>query len=275
MCCFAFPVPRSLLGSLFTRPIHVSKTQIFARLEGDTQLVAYAMHLRASTDVAMILPLPVRPGADEADVQFVDLSRATDLFKLLHEAFTPPLPPASRAKGGLSLPDLSLPRPRLVVRDVGAFEASFVPTVDDFDRLDPRFRLPPTVWSQLPVHDFGFAVFKLRSTAGAAEVHPMAFRFPTRDPGRIFFPTLHVHDGKAHAAARFDHALYYQRDDGSVDDDHERAWMDHCVEQAAERSAGFVRADLPLARAVLAGRRTNADTWFSGLGRAGSAGRAS
>lgn len=270
MCCFAFGlVPTSLFGSLFgslfTRPIRVSKTQIYARLEGDTQLVAYGMNLRASVDVAMILPLPVRPGTDEDDVQFVDLSAAEDLFHLLHDAFSPPMQTAAR-KGGFSLPDLSLPRPRLVVRDVGAFEASFVPTVDDFDRLDPRFRLPPTVWSRLPVHDFGFAVFKLRATAGAAEVHPMAFRFPTRDPGRIFFPTLHVHDGKAHATARFDHALYYQRDDGSVDSDHEQAWMHDRVTRAAERSAGFVRADLPLARAVLSGKRTNADTWFSGLG---------
>jgi hypothetical protein len=269
MCCFAFPTPTSLIAALFTRPVRVSKTQIYARLDGDHQLVAYAMNLRTSTDVAMILPLPVRPGTDEPDVQFVDLSGAKNLFHLLHEAFSPPMMTAAK-RGGFSLPDLSRSRPPLVVRDVGAFEASFVPTVDDFDRLDPRFRLPTTVWSQLPVHDFGFAVFKLRSTSGPAEIHPMAFRFPTRDPGRIFFPTLHVHDGKAHATARFDHALYYQRDDGSVDGDHDTAWLDSAVTEASSRSAGFVLADRPLARAVLQGKRTNADTWFSGLARSGA-----
>lgn len=266
MCCFAFPVPTSLLTALFARPLRVSNTQIFARLEGDTELLAYAMNLRARTDVAMILPLAVRPGTDEADVQFVDLSAAPELFQVLHEAFMPPMQPAAR-KGGFSLPDLPRARPRLVVRQVGAFEASFVPTVDDFDRLDPRFRLPPTVWSQLPVHDFGFAVFKLRKTAGEVRIHPMALRFPTRDPGRIFFPTLHVHDGKAHATAHFDHALFYQRDDASHDPDHERAWLDSNVTRAAALSGGLVRADRPLARATLHGKRTNADTWISGLGR--------
>ena len=55
-----------------------------------------------------------------------------------------------------------------------------MPTVTDFDRLDPRFRLPNTVWAQLPVQGFGFAVFKLRETRKLADVHPMAFRFPSR-----------------------------------------------------------------------------------------------
>ncbi len=263
MCCFAFPLPHTLFARLFARPLRVRRTQIFARLDGEHQLVAYAMNLRASTDVAMILPLPVRPGADEADVAFIDLSRAADLFEQLSLAFHPPEP--LRAKSRSFLPQGGPSRPRLIVRQVGAFEASFVPTVADFDRLDPRFRLPDAVWSQLPVHDFGFAVFKLRETGGDRAIHPMAFRFPTRDPAQIFFPTLHIHDGEVHPTADFDHALYYQRADASVDPQHERAIMAEHVEQAAARSNGLVAAGLPLARATITGERDNSDTWIRGL----------
>jgi hypothetical protein len=258
MCCFAFSGPRSWLAALLTRPVRVRDTQIFARLDGSTQLLAYAMQLRAPGDGAMILPIPVRPSCGEHEVEFIDLSAAPDLFTRLHRAFMGPERTMAK-RGGFSLPEL--PRPRLVVRQVGAFEASFVPGVADFDRLDPRFRLPDAVWSQLPVQGFGFAVFKLRETRGVAHVHPMAFRFPTRDPARLFFPTLHVHDGEAHRTAEFDHALYYQRADASVDPGHQRAWDAHAVREAAGRSRGLVDAGLPLARLTLAGKRANADTW--------------
>lgn len=267
MCCFAFPTPTSLLSRLFTRPIRVRGTQIFARLDGEHELLAYAMHLRARSDVAMILPLPVRPGSAEADVQFIDLSAASDLFVLLHEAFMPPVMPAAKSRGGIMPQFPSRSRPPLIVKQVGAFEASFVPTVHDFDRLDPRFRLPAAVWSELPVHDFGFAVFKLRETRGDARIHPMALRFPTRDPARVFFPTIHIHDGKVHDHARFDHALYYQRPAGAQEPGGDLGPHDHptfpeLVTRAAERSHGLVHRDWPLARATLAGRRPNVDTWI-------------
>jgi hypothetical protein len=38
----------------------------------------------------------------------------------------------------------------------------------------------------------------------------MVFEFPRRDTSSLFFPTVHVHDGKVHATAGFDHALYCQ-----------------------------------------------------------------
>jgi hypothetical protein len=94
---------------------------------------------------------------------------------------------------------------------VGSFQASFVPTVADFDRLDPRFRLEPEIWRRLPQYaDFGFAVFKLRPSAEPESIHPMAFAFQRRDAGTLFFPTLHVHDGALHEQADFDHELYCQ-----------------------------------------------------------------
>jgi hypothetical protein len=46
---------------------------------------------------------------------------------------------------------------KLEVIQVGDFEASFVPTVKDFSRLDERFRLPSAVWD-LPNRDTFLAV---------------------------------------------------------------------------------------------------------------------
>ena len=38
----------------------------------------------------------------------------------------------------------------------------------------------------------------------------MAFNFATARPDILFFPTVHVHDGKVHKRATFDHDLYCQ-----------------------------------------------------------------
>jgi hypothetical protein len=99
---------------------------------------------------------------------------------------------------------------RLEVVTVGNFQASFVPTVNDFSRLDEQFRLPAGTWDKLPAYrDHGFAVFKLK--AGESKIHPMAFSFPRANPRELFFPTVHIHDGKVHENADFDHVLYCQR----------------------------------------------------------------
>lgn len=47
---------------------------------------------------------------------------------------------------------LDLMGPPLVVHDVGSFDASFVPNVASFERLDERFRLSDSLGSQLPHH---------------------------------------------------------------------------------------------------------------------------
>jgi hypothetical protein len=99
--------------------------------------------------------------------------------------------------------------PKLAVVQVGNFEASFVPTSHDFSRLDERFRLPKDAWKKLPEYEsFGFTVFKLKP--GNATIHPMAFSFARQNANSLFFPTVHIHDGKVHSKADFDHALYCQ-----------------------------------------------------------------
>ena len=189
----------------------VSNTKIFARsAAGGRQFLVYAMQYEAGSEVAMILPLPVPSAAPEDAVRFIDLSGYPEFFDDMGKGFI--LPQPARLGRGPSFLD----EPKLIVHQVGSFEASFVPALRDFARLDERFLLPKRTWDQLPHYaDYGFAIFKLK--AGTVKVHPMAFEFPRRDPGELFFPTVHIHDGSVAPDARFDHVLYCQtshRQDG-------------------------------------------------------------
>jgi len=195
----------------------VTGTHIFARLAGARLMLAYEMSFAAAGELAMVLPVPiVRASGDDA-LTFLDLSRYPALFDDLGALFE------GYVSGDIATKPVA-PSP-LAVHHVGAFEASFVPSPADFGHLDPRFRLPPDVWSKLPGYgDYGFAVFKLRgkprgvldrlglrrAATEPQRVHPMAFAFTTRWPDRVFFPTVHVHDGRVHSEAVFDHALYCQ-----------------------------------------------------------------
>ena len=200
MCCFSGTVS------------HVSGTRIFARAMGDDQVLAYAMSIATHAPVAMVLPIPVARPATEDAVRFVDLSGYPKFFEDLGRPFEPrdlSAQPMSRAP----------PPATLAVHRVGNIVASFVPTVGDFGRLDARFRLPASIVEALGAADAGFVVFQMAATTGwfgrfrapkPADFHPMAFVFPRRDPSRLFFPTLHVHDGLVHPTAAFDHHLYAQ-----------------------------------------------------------------
>jgi hypothetical protein len=191
MCCFAGHVSG------------VSGTDIFARVTDDREYIVYQMTFTAEDQTAMILPVPVAPGATEAAVTFVALDDYPEFFRDLEAEF-------KRIVAQLKLLGGSLQRDALTVQRVGAFEASFVPDLEQFDRLDPRFRIPRHVWKALPAYEsFGFVVFKLQPGTHV-NVHPLAFSFVTRDPATLFFPTLHIHDGTVHSAANFDHSFYTQ-----------------------------------------------------------------
>ncbi|MGV3757771.1 MAG: hypothetical protein ACO1QS_20515 [Verrucomicrobiota bacterium] len=195
MCCFSGNVS------------YVRNTRIFTRAQDSVrQFVIYQMAFGADQELAMILPLPVRQGSGEAAVRFIDLKSYGEFFSALNSGF-----PAPRSMSfGCGASEMRFPpAAALAVQEVGNYEASFVPTVADFSRLDERFRLADEVWQSLPAYqNHGFAVFKLKS--GKHEPHPMAFSFPRRQVGSLFFPTVHIHDGKVHAKAGFDHTLYCQ-----------------------------------------------------------------
>ncbi len=195
MCCFS------------GRITHVTATKIFARmLPNGRQALVYSMHLDTSSDVAMILPIPVAPGTGEDAVKFHALDEYAAFFTHLDSLF--PRPKALNYSRSIPPMPAAASAPLKVV-EVGAFNASFVPTVRDFSRLDAQFRLPDGVWEKLGNYTrYGFAVFKLRK--GNSRVHPMAFDFPTALRGKLFFPTVHIHDGAVHSRAEFDHVLYAQ-----------------------------------------------------------------
>ncbi|WP_236517462.1 hypothetical protein [Sandaracinus amylolyticus] len=242
-----------LFASLLAPPVKVSGTRIFARCDGEVQTLAYSMHLRTKQELAMVLPLPVVPGAPEDAIAFVDLSGAPVIFDQLAMLFMPFEPQAK----GRPIARFAAPMPTLKVHSVGAFDASFVPSIRDFVRLDARFRMPDEVWRALPrYHDWGFAVFTLKK--GDQRVHPMAFRFPTREPARVFFPTVHVHDGEVHEQAEFDHELYWQGERGAGD---ERAYVQPSA-QMEESSRGVVRAG-EVRRRVMRGMFANDDVWIA------------
>lgn len=262
MCCFSGPVK------------DVSGTKIFARLDGQTQLLAYAMQISAEADLAMILPIPTPPGSAEDAVKFVNLEKYPGLFDDLWQAFAP------RSRGLSNSKDGAPQGAKLQVHSVGAFEASFVPATKDMSRLDERFRFPAgalevltrgktrealglseEAWKALPDYrDWGFCVFKLKQGA-AQKVHPMALRFPTRWPGKLFFPTVHVHEGQWTPKAGFDHRLYAQ---GGLDHAHLDEWRESPGPAAqfvkVDQAQGLVLGDQHVLFRELRGELVNQDT---------------
>jgi len=200
MCCFSRPVEQ------------VSNTKIFARSsKAGRQLIVYSMQIQMNEELAMILPIPVPKNSPDDAVRFISLKEYPAFFDDMARGWPPPS--AAGATRGFAS-SFGGPKPLPVV-DVGDFSASFVPSVKDFSRLDERFRLPDAAWDQLPHYrDFGFAVFKLKEGKSKQNVHPMAFEFPRADATRLFFPTVHIHDGKVHPQAEFDHTLYCQTTGG-------------------------------------------------------------
>lgn len=195
MCCFSGQVE------------HVGGTQIFARASLDgRQFIAYQMAYESKDPVAMILPIPVTKGSGEKAVRFINLEKFPEFFHYLHGHF--PVILTRMAPQTLGASDST--STTLEVVQVGSFVASFVPTLADFSRVNPQFRIADQLWDSLPLyHNFGFAVFQLKP--GRMKVHPMAFDFPCAVSNRLFFPTMHIHDGTVHAQAEFDHELYAQR----------------------------------------------------------------
>lgn len=256
MCCFSGTVQA------------VNGTQIFARLGSDNrQFLIYEMSYQAKEPVAMVLPLPVAPGMDENAVRFHNLQGYPTLFTDLLSAF------GIRAGAGYAGAGGGGGGRTLAVQAVGDFVASYVPTQADFVRLDPRFRLPKSSFRALPHYaNWGYAVFQLQqSPRQVTRVHPMALSFPVRESGKLFFPTVHIHDGKVHQTEYFDHTLYAQWDGptgrGTLQSLYPRSPWGKSKGNPAEsvdiaKAQGIVDARLPLHRRQLRGNLPNRDTWL-------------
>lgn len=254
----------------FTREAKVSGTRIFARLDGGRELLAYEMTFAADGELAMVLPVPTPAGSAEDAVRFLDLSGYPEVFGHLAASFV--VTGALAASPGASGLDAAAGIERLEVHEVGAFDASFVPSPRELLRLDPRFRLSPEVLAALPAYaDWGFVVFKLRPPEGSKTKlpHPMAFSFPTRTPGELFFPCVHVHDGEVHESAAFDHMLYAQLEPGSAPrPEPDRIWARSTGVLSefadASRAAGLLEASSLAFRVEIRGSHPNEDVWVRG-----------
>ena len=259
---------------------HVAGTQIYASpspsLSAIHQRLVYEMEVELEGDTAMVLPIPVPPSSPEDAVTFVDMTACPSFFDCLAALWPQPQSGELTRGGGGPIPK---PASILRVHDVGDFEASFVPTLPDFARLDERFRLSNEVWSKLPQYaDWGFAVFKLRSpkaeekgllqrifnrtpTPQKKRPHPMAFDFPRRTPSELFFPTVHVHDGDVHETAAFDHTFYAQLDHNPPASEPSDFWWKApaSTEGVMPTAKPFVLLDRPVYKKRLAGDHPNRD----------------
>lgn len=252
----------------------VGGTKIFANLRPGRQALVYSMSIDAPDELAMILPVPVPAGTPEDAVRFVGLDGYNEFFgDLARGGYVSGRREDPFAAGG-AVP-LGAP---LRVQTVGSFDASFVPTAADVERVDTRFQLPRATWDALvsgrgeapDYRDWGFCVFKLRR--GAYNVHPMALVFPTRFTDRAYFPTVHVHDGQLVTQANFDHTLYLQVGDREPTHmepgvDLPASWAWKCSSRAArefmdlERAKGLVDPSAPCWRIVVQNDYRNVDVY--------------
>jgi hypothetical protein len=157
MCIFSGPVQSVSNTRIFGRTFSASQeTKHYAR-----QVIVYQMKFAADNPLAMILPIPII-GADENAVEFIDLSRCADFFEKLDAKF----PNLSKSLGADSFGRRGMGSDTLEVHRVGKFDASYVPSINDFKRLDQRFTLPRNTWDKIPAYaDYGFVVFKLNTDA--------------------------------------------------------------------------------------------------------------
>ena len=217
------------------------------------------MTVNMAKAVAMVLPLPVKKGSDEKAVRFINLEDYKNFFSDLDAGFPKPVANDSTQSWGMLTSASARP---LEVIQVGNFEASFVPTVKDFNRLDKRFRLPAELFKTMPDYKhFGFAVFKLKP--GSQTVHPMAFEFPTAQTAKVFFPTVHIHDGKIHKRATFDHVLYCQPSESSRLKLSEWEESEKLASRFVDvkKSAGLIAASEHCYKRELRGMLANKDTF--------------
>jgi hypothetical protein len=256
----------------FSARTEVHGTSIFARfVRPGTQSLVYQMRYSAERPTAMILPLPVALPAKEDAVRFKSLKEYPGFFDDLALGF--PAPPSSGLLRSKSAPVAAAAAP-LAVHDVGDYVATFVPSVKDFGRVDPRFVLAKDVWDRIPAYsDYGFAVFQLKELAGSP--HPIALELDTRTPSTLFFPTVHIHDGTVHAEDAFDHVLYAQdvtfdrragKYDGPDAVDAKTGFVRSKEKVAtfadAGRSSGLLDGDLLVHKKTLRGTLPNRDTTF-------------
>lgn len=262
---------------------HLGQTQIFGRLTGTgTQFLVHQMDYRSNKPNAMILPLPMAKPGSGSGVTFHTLPKYGHFFDDLYRGF--PSIYAAEGKAGKKTVGLE-------VHQVGSHIASFVPTIDDFAKLDPQFVLPKKIWDNIPIYndakkvwddgpvynDYGFVVIQLKELAGRS--HPVAIEFETRTPNDIYYPMFQVRDRRIHNVRWYHHILYMQHApfDSKVGQYHSGDFGDAATGLVRSKyvarkffnmpnSAGIVHPDLLVHRNDIAGNLPNRDMFFAAPG---------
>lgn len=182
---------------IFAAAATVQVTKLFASMRDGRQTLVYEAKIESATANAMILPVPIDRSAASMSIELLDLSGFPCFFDdLSHHFISPP----AFAMGG-----------ELDVFRVGSFEASIAMERGDLDRLSSRFVLADEIKKALADRypDHAFVVYQF--APGKVLMHPFAFSFASRYRDRLFYPTVHVHDG-AHVAAtaKFSHVFFAQ-----------------------------------------------------------------
>lgn len=187
MCMFFDLPPRAI----------VSKTQILVapRNGGHEQLVIYSNALHGLDQGAtMVLPAYLGDGEHIAHcekegklpVQWHDMSSYPSVFRDLHEVFWKDTREGAVFAFGAPI------GATLAVHEVGSYNVSVATSAEDLARLSSEFSVSPsvmhTVTSAYP--GMGFLVFRI---ARDGKNEPFAFSHPTKTPGLLVAPTMHLH----------------------------------------------------------------------------------
>jgi hypothetical protein len=140
---------------------------------------------------AMILPFPGQFR------QFVDLTQYKHLFTDLKNLCWPQVLSKSNSSYSRSA---SKSLEYLPVHNVGSYQASVVPGLDDLPRINPSvFQIDPRIFEFLKQNysqGFGFMVCMLKNKA---EYHPFGYIHDRLPSGQMFIPTMHYHlHGSSH-----------------------------------------------------------------------------
>ena len=190
----------------------VNATKIFSCFTEDEtrQFVIYSNQVTTNHENnMMILPVP-----NPNSVDLINLSQYPDFFEDCQKNFHRYNPPQLYATRSLAASLDHYERPPLPVFNVGSYIASIVPSVLDFDRLNPRhFPVPVDLHNVLRHqydNEFGFICCRLKR--GNHSYHPFAYSHSKHSGGLMFLPTFHYHphgsSSVRHFDADWDHVIY-------------------------------------------------------------------
>ncbi len=241
---------------IFSQPVtELADINLYGRVSGDRQCLVVALRYTAEAETALVLPLPVRKGCGAHEVRTLSMDHCGSFFASLAMGFTSG-PTANRR--GTSDEEEDAPKTVRFTR-ASVKKSVYVPTITDFADVDWQWKLPTTTLAAHPQYgSFGFMLHVLPAGTNV-RVGPVALDFPTRDPSRIFFPTLQSRGGPVPQSVMQDCVLYCQ--------DTPRQGLDETPDPASKTMVvappeAILNVHHVVQRQALYGSTENRDTWI-------------